>query len=347
MLDWLAWLADAMRTSGQSVLYVDWMQPEWLASGWQRRLVVVGVPLVIGIISGVAVGTDYAFASQVVRPPGTSAAVRAIVGVTSGLITLVPCVWMTRGSTITPASRLRWSWQALRHGFPGRLATIVIIAVSYGLVLGLVAVPISGWLVSGRVPSPFDVLILGPVTGLMLGLLFGIVVGSTYGLMSGLEIEFDPRPAAPGRGMHTSRKNALLAGTTGGLLFGGIVWLLFGLGYGLTKPITDSLVGALGSPPIYWPHAAIEDVLTSMLVSGLIIGSQFGGGAYLRHQILRLLLASSGCTPRDYVRFLEHATGLILLSRRGGGYEFVHRTLLDHFADLLAGHRSDQTGGRL
>jgi len=61
-----------------------------------------------------------------------------------------------------------------------------------------------------------------------------------------------------------------------------------------------------------------------------------GLGAYLRHALLLGLLAGAGSAPRDCVGFLEYASDLVLLRRRGGGFEFVHRLLLDHFADLGA-----------
>ncbi len=40
--------------------------------------------------------------------------------------------------------------------------------------------------------------------------------------------------------------------------------------------------------------------------------------------------------PWDYVRFLDYATDRIFLRRVGGGYIFVHRLLLEHFAALGA-----------
>jgi hypothetical protein len=70
------------------------------------------------------------------------------------------------------------------------------------------------------------------------------------------------------------------------------------------------------------------------LVGGLVAGFQRGGGAYLCHHVLRRLLVRNQSIPRHYVAFLDYATRLILLRRRGGGYEFVHRLLLEHFAAI-------------
>jgi hypothetical protein len=56
--------------------------------------------------------------------------------------------------------------------------------------------------------------------------------------------------------------------------------------------------------------------------------------AYLRHYVLRLLLWRSGAIPWNYTRFLDIAAEQILLRKVGGGYIFLHRLLLDYFADL-------------
>lgn len=48
-VSWLAWLAAAMGAHGQSVFYLDWMQPDWLPTHKQQRFVTVGSALVGGL----------------------------------------------------------------------------------------------------------------------------------------------------------------------------------------------------------------------------------------------------------------------------------------------------------
>ena len=38
--------------------------------------------------------------------------------------------------------------------------------------------------------------------------------------------------------------------------------------------------------------------------------------------------------PWNYARFLDYATALIFLRKVGGGYIFVHRLIMEHFAGL-------------
>jgi hypothetical protein len=44
-------------------------------------------------------------------------------------------------------------------------------------------------------------------------------------------------------------------------------------------------------------------------------------------------LVANGSIARDYVRFLDHAAKRILLRKVGGGYMFIHRMLLEWFAE--------------
>ena len=46
------------------------------------------------------------------------------------------------------------------------------------------------------------------------------------------------------------------------------------------------------------------------------------------------MLWRNGSLPWDCVSFLDYAAERILLRKVGGGYIFLHRLLLDYFADL-------------
>jgi hypothetical protein len=60
----------------------------------------------------------------------------------------------------------------------------------------------------------------------------------------------------------------------------------------------------------------------------------FGGLDVIQHYTLRSILRRRGAIPRSYARFLDHSSELILLRRVGGGWIFIHRLLLDHFARI-------------
>jgi hypothetical protein len=70
------------------------------------------------------------------------------------------------------------------------------------------------------------------------------------------------------------------------------------------------------------------------LFVGLIVGLIGGGDVVSKHCILRIGLRWKGHIPWNYARFLDYATGLIFLCKVGGGYIFVHRLIMEHFAAL-------------
>ncbi len=70
------------------------------------------------------------------------------------------------------------------------------------------------------------------------------------------------------------------------------------------------------------------------LIIGLGGGLKYGGLAIIQHYILRILLYVENHTPRNYAHFLDYAAERIFLRKVGGGYIFVHRLLLEYFAEL-------------
>jgi len=76
------------------------------------------------------------------------------------------------------------------------------------------------------------------------------------------------------------------------------------------------------------------------LACGLLLGLLNGWLACLRHVVLRWLLWRRESIPWNYPRFLDNAYEQILLRKVGGSYIFLHRLLLDYFADLETGSDS-------
>ncbi len=58
------------------------------------------------------------------------------------------------------------------------------------------------------------------------------------------------------------------------------------------------------------------------------------GKTCIQHFTLRLILYRDGYIPWNYARFLDYASNRIFLQKVGGGYIFIHRLLLEHFAQM-------------
>jgi serine/threonine protein kinase len=77
------------------------------------------------------------------------------------------------------------------------------------------------------------------------------------------------------------------------------------------------------------------------LACGLLIAMLKGLLAWFQHGILRILLWRQRVISWKVTSFLDQAVERVLLQKVGGGYLFIHRLLLDHFASLESASTSD------
>ena len=203
---------------------------------------------------------------------------------------------------ITPAENLKWSWKNARK----HLAIGLILGTIFGIILKLTAEIINTpphWqdFVMYMMQIPFNGWLRGVVFGLSLGIIFVLTRGLTSPSIQTLTF--------PNQGIWQSAKNAVVFGLIGFVLLTGATTLL-----------------------------RIQTLTWGML--GLLFGVAAGGGeACIKHFILRIILYCNGYIPWNYARFLDYATERIFLQKVGGGYIFVHRSLLENFAQM---HRSSE-----
>jgi hypothetical protein len=198
------------------------------------------------------------------------------------------------------------------------------------------------------------------ISGLRPGLLGGLIVGQLVGLVGMLKGLIEGLSATLINGLSVR----LLVGLTVGPIVVLIVvlpifGLLFGL-CGLMVGLLGGLVSGLVGGPTYTvkagkvsPNQGIKLSLKNALVVswsgaltwgfGLILGLHRGGSAVIKHYALRLILWRSGYIPLNLINFLDQCSRLILLKKVGGGYIFIHRMLLEYFADLPTIEKSGES----
>ena len=76
--------------------------------------------------------------------------------------------------------------------------------------------------------------------------------------------------------------------------------------------------------------------LSYLLIAVGIVGLWYGGSV-VRHFWLRTILWYQGHIPRQFSHFLDYTASLIFLQKVGGGYVFIHRLVMEHFASLKGG----------
>jgi eukaryotic-like serine/threonine-protein kinase len=373
---WLSWLASRMSWHAQTIFLIEQLQPDWLPAGAAPRWYIVLDRCISGLVVGLGSGLVYGLVGGLVYGPvglvyglivglvvglgvsffgGTSdletlqqrrithvlfdalrgflvfGLVYGPVGLVYGLVYGLGgglVIWLGGGllgvlagkpgigpRQVIVIERLHWMWRrALRAAMSGLLGGLL-----GGLVYGVV-----GGLLGG--------LAYGLLGGLVVGLVFWLVFGLGYGLLGGLVLALvgglvggPVSPAnRPNEGIRRSAQSALVGALVGGLV-GALVGLVF------------ALVGALG----YELSVGLSIVLTGGPVFGLVFGLvsalAFGGYACQSHLVLRLLLSRNGSLPLRLIPFLDYCAERIFLRKVGGGYIFVHRLLMEHFASLYTG----------
>lgn len=100
-----------------------------------------------------------------------------------------------------------------------------------------------------------------------------------------------------------------------------------------------SLLSTSG-PTALTNQSSLQSSLSSGLINALLLGPtgglllalSLGWLASWQHTVLRLILRITNVLPLKLSPFLNDATNSVLLRRIGGGYIFIHRTLLEYFA---------------
>jgi Flp pilus assembly pilin Flp len=234
-----------------------------------------------------------------------------ILGPNSGFLS---ALLMGKGAMVQPVDRLIWSWGSLeRKLFSKRHLRQAIVV---GLALGLSSLPYS---LHSSLPkfNLANALGAGLIYGLVVGFISWLLIGLLQGVSSAT-IE-NQRRVVPNQGIHRSAFN--------GIVLGLISAVVVGLIKLLSEWLSNTLTGA--------SNAALPAAgLFEGLFAGLVIGLLNGGLTCLRHYVLRFLLWNGGVIPWNYPQFLDYAAEQILLRKVGGGYIFLHRLLLDYFANL-------------
>ena len=89
--------------------------------------------------------------------------------------------------------------------------------------------------------------------------------------------------------------------------------------------VSDTLVAPVGG-------VSLKNCLQVGAVTGMAFGLGFGGVDLVCHYLLRAMLAARGDIPLRVGSLCDSAVQLVFLRRVGGGYIFIHRLILEHFA---------------
>lgn len=189
-----------------------------------------------------------------------------------------------------------------------------------GMRYGLGAIPVTLTRLSAALNVGIVFIILTLFSIIFLGVFYTPIMGLMGGF-KGSEIQFKN---IPNQGIWKSAKNALIGGVATSFF---TLTLVLALVFIISLVTGDSYTSVLASSSIgtWWIS------LLKCFLFGAIV---FGGLASFRHFILRLRLYRQNYAPWNYAKFLDYATERLFMQKVGGGYIFVHRMLLEHFAQI-------------
>ena len=303
---WLVWIAQRMVSASQTVFFIENIQPSWLQTKTQRLWYRLESSLILGLVYGLSYGLIYGLSYGLISELSYLPAMDSSYGLNTGLRTgllgglangVGAGLVATNLGNIAPVETLRWSWRNAKKNFLHGLVIGSLLGLIGGLIIGLIVGLVEEGLITGVG------YMLG--SGLLVAVTGGLCGGLTSGLIGGLKGPGMHNKMRPNQGIWKSARNA------------GIFTLIIGLSAGF---IGGQSVGLL-----------------AVLSFGLMAGMIGGGSACLRHLSLRLMLYRLEYVPWNYARFLDYATERLFLQKVGGGYIFIHRMLLEHFAQMELG----------
>jgi len=245
---------------------------------------------------------------------------------------------------IEPVEASSWSWTELRRG----ISRWVFIGIGF-LVEVMVVFP---FLLTSHDVSLANFLSFALSSVFQLVLVVLLVSGVTRGLS--MRIPDVHQAVTPNQGTwRSARYGVVMALITAGIAavltgasdFLAYYWVPLHLGssikpLGIDREAVGIMSHLLGVSPTtsqeFWILHALFWGLTDAAIPALAVGLACGGAAFVQHFVLRCLLWCAGCIPFNYARFLDYAAERILLRKVGGGYIFIHRLLLEYFADVQA-----------
>ena len=358
VIKWLSWLGKEMQDHSKTVFHMEEFQRTWLNNRKTELIYTILSRLIggliIGLIGGIIIGIIGSIMYGVKDGIGDGLLGGAIIGI-PGMI--LDSFRVLSPKTSAKLERINELLEVLIYGIMGGIMGAIIISWSDGQIFNLRIGMIDG-LVGGLIGGSFwgirrayqfndgDIrsverltwsgrsAIQGSISGIVIGIIIGsigwftdrlqflVMDGSIYALIGGLSGGLSGLVIEGLRGTSVNAKNKVNQGIELSLK-NSAIGALIGM----------SIFGIIGL--LFWGVVGeMIGLIIFIVVGGFIAFLWYGGQDAIQHYTIRILLRVTSQIPLRLPRFLDYAAQIILLRKVGGGYIFIHRMLLEHFADM-------------
>ncbi len=328
VLHWLAWLAHSMVKHNSVPYFLENMKIYWWTDSffiWAITRHLTG-GVIYGLIGGLCSGLVFGLMDKL--------KISSIIVLWNGF-SLGLCFWAVYGiiyrlDDVLFTSRVdysfSWSWLNATLWQFLRLIFWLMNSLIYGLVGGLVGglgEILIMWLRGGTFLTlsggDSNVQIStgimegwksGAIFGVKYGMAIGVILSLTNWLIVGLMATLDREKTSQAPLLRQSFSLTVKSSLLGTIYFG----LLFGLSFAYVGGLNSGLIGGV--------------------IGGLTGGLAYGGIALIKHYTLQFILGVKNYFPFRLAAFLDYCVDHIFLRRVGGGYIFIHRLLMEHFAAM-------------
>lgn len=361
-ISWLSWLAKEMVDNGQTIFLMERMQPTWLRSKRQEIMFILldgfitcfTMALCVGLFPSLAqlIARGLKLTDEPIIMPIISLAIFLFFFssvILSILATSVGLISPRNHIVITTKGSIKWSWrnilrkQKKSKRVNKKFNDIIILPKFIYMYWNKIMKnfdKIKNWPNFSYIPWYYiKAIFFALIFIYIIFLLFYIIIililvwrdspqYVVYMLLfllflfflKGFETKEIDSINYPTQGIYETGRNAIILTL--------ILFVVLG---------AFSIIVLISYPLLYQKNNFILlsiSLLSLCMSLSLLIGYTWGGKHFLNHYALRLTLYLNKEIPRNYIKFLDHCVDRIFLQKVGGGYIFIHRMLLEYFAEL-------------
>ncbi|SFM53998.1 DUF4062 domain-containing protein [Nitrosomonas communis] len=317
---WLGWLAQRMQKESQTVFLMEKIKPTWLSKSilfyrFSVALIFLLITALTGLITGTIIGVfcmkQFLCAISEPMPLFKNAMISYAKFMAYGLFVAVIAGWRSSANEIKLAETFNWSWKApVRNGL--RWATYALILLFFvGLFANITTQK-----------EEFSLVLIFKIS-----LEYAILIGISRSLIGGPIYSEEISRLRVNQGIWRSGKRGVFIG----LITFSLIAIIYSIYYIYLQNYRIHDLEILEKEGFL---ISISSWFFTMIMGGLIGGWMNGGAAFIQHFTLRFLLWRRGNMPLRYAEFLNYASDRLFLQKVGGGYIFIHRMLLEHFAQM-------------